>query len=69
MQEKTFNTVFKNGFNLALGSIPRLPLKRYFIINQQIAQRFLQYSECLPFYANKIINPFDSRISVNHDKV
>ena len=23
--QKTFNTVFKNGFNLVLGSIPRLP--------------------------------------------
>ena len=27
--KKTFNAVSKNGFNLVLGSIPRLPVKTY----------------------------------------
>ena len=47
--------------------------QRYFLIDQQIAQYFAQYSEVLttpiPFYANQIINPFlTSRVSANHDK-
>ena len=47
--------------------------KIYFIIDQQIARHFVQYSECLshplPFYATQIINPFpNSRISANHEK-
>ena len=48
--------------------------KRYFIINQQIAQHFVHYSECLchpfPSMKLKIVNPFlTSRIPANHDKV
>ena len=47
--------------------------KRYFIINQQIARHFVQYSECLyhplPFYVTPIINSFlTSGITANHDK-
>ena len=48
--------------------------KRYFIVDQQIARLFVQYSECLsiplPFYGTmEIITPFlNSRISANHDK-
>ena len=47
--------------------------KIYFIIDQQIARYFVQYSECLtnylPFYATQIIYTFlNSRISCNHDK-
>ena len=47
--------------------------KRYFIIDQQIAQHFLQYSECLSnplrFYKTQIINLFlNPRISANSVK-
>ena len=47
--------------------------KKYFIIDQQIARNFVQYSECLsnllPNYETQIINPFlNSMISANHDK-
>ena len=45
--------------------------KRYFIIDQQLARQFVQYSECLYllFYATPIINPFlTSKISANHNK-
>ena len=44
--------------------------KGYFIIDQQIARQFMQYSlSNLPFfYATQIINSFlNSRISANHD--
>ena len=45
--------------------------KRYFMIDQQIVQHFVHYSECLsnhpPFYATQIISSFlSSRISANH---
>ena len=48
-------------------------VKRYFIIDQQIARHFVHYIEYpydpLPFYATQIINPvLTSRISTNHDK-
>ena len=45
-------------------------LKSYFIIDQQIVQHFMQYSECLSNpYANQMIFPFlNSMISGNHDK-
>ena len=50
--------------------------KRYFIIDQQLARQFVEYSECLynhppplPFYATPIINPFlTSKISAKYDK-
>ena len=47
--------------------------KRYFIIDQQIAEHFVHYSKYLskplPFYATEMINPFfNSRISANHNK-
>ena len=48
-------------------------VKRYFIIDQQIAQNFMHFSELfttsLPFYASQIISHFLTlRISANHDK-
>ena len=48
-------------------------VKRYFIIDQQIAWHFVHYSECLfhplPFFATLTTNHFPtSRISANHDK-
>ena len=47
--------------------------KRYFMIDQQIAQHFVHYSKCLYhpllFFATQIIIPFlNSKISANHDK-
>ena len=47
--------------------------KRYFLIDQQIARHFMQYSDNLPnplpFNANQITNLFlNSRTSTNHDK-
>ena len=47
--------------------------KRYVIIDKQLAQHYMRYSECLsnplPFYATHIIDPFlNSRISASHDK-
>ena len=48
-------------------------MKIYFIIDQQIARHFVQFSECLSSpihsYATQIIKPFlSSRILANHDK-
>ena len=48
-------------------------VKRYLKIDQQIAQHFVHYNECLsiliPFYAaQSTISFLNSRISANHDK-
>ena len=45
-------------------------IKKIFQIDQQIAQHFVHFSECLSnFYATQMINPFlNSRILANHDK-
>ena len=45
--------------------------KRYFILEQQIARHFVQYSGCLyasPFMQLKKCTFFILRISANHDK-
>ena len=41
--QKTFNTVFKNGFNLVLGSIPRLPIKgfKYLMVLKEQNENYL----------------------------
>ena len=50
----------------------KCPVKRYFIVDQQIARHFVHYSECtnpLPFYLTQMINPFlILRTLANHDK-
>ena len=48
-------------------------MKRDFIIDEQIARLFVQYTGCLstplPFYATKKIDSFlNSLISANHEK-